>query len=220
MKKHGIASQNEFHKTSRFIIKNENWYFWRINLFVCMLKFNSSGIFKPTPEYATEQLKYFDKQAETVPSHSSNNNPNSFFTSTSEGSQSLGYSGAPAESIYSARRPSSRLLDTNQSLTANPPPTPPSATYLSEIEASILRSANPIELNETEEITVLGERGIWANKEEALNWRGALPLCQYILNEDANPEVIDLLSKFKIYFCDYFYDKPRNDLIDSSFFFS
>lgn len=38
--------------------------------------------------------------------------------------------------------------------------------YLSEIETAILRSSVPINLNETEEITVNGQRGIWANRSE------------------------------------------------------
>lgn len=40
-------------------------------------------------------------------------------------------------------------------------------SFLSEIESAILRSTEtPIHLEETEELTVLGERGIWANKSE------------------------------------------------------
>lgn len=41
--------------------------------------------------------------------------------------------------------------------------------YLSEIETAILRSSVPINLNETEEITVNGQRGIWANRSEVTN---------------------------------------------------
>ncbi|RMZ99412.1 hypothetical protein BpHYR1_046756, partial [Brachionus plicatilis] len=40
------------------------------------------------------------------------------------------------------------------------------AGYLSEIEQAILRSSDPISVNESEEITVNGQRGIWANKAE------------------------------------------------------
>jgi hypothetical protein len=61
---------------------------------------------------------------------------------------------------------------------------------LSAIEAAILRSTVPIDINETEEITVLGQRGIWANKSEVVNWRGVIPITEYVINEDANPEVI------------------------------
>jgi len=63
--------------------------------------------------------------------------------------------------------------------------------YSSQIEAAILAAqAAPININETEEITVLGNRGIWANKAEVVNWKGVIPIEQYAINEDANPEVI------------------------------
>jgi len=40
-------------------------------------------------------------------------------------------------------------------------------SFLSEIESAILRSTEtPIHLDETEELTVLGQRGIWANRSE------------------------------------------------------
>ena len=62
--------------------------------------------------------------------------------------------------------------------------------YLSDIEASILRSTVPINVNETEEISVLGQRGIWTNRLEVANWRGVYPISQYVINEDSNPEII------------------------------
>ena len=65
-----------------------------------------------------------------------------------------------------------------------------SAPFLSNIEAAILRSINPIEIDETEEITVLGQRGVWVNKSEVINWRGVVPIEQYLINEDSNPEII------------------------------
>jgi hypothetical protein len=55
-------------------------------------------------------------------------------------------------------------------------------TYLSEIEAAILRSSVPINVNETDEITVFGQRGIWTNKSEVQNWKGDLPISQYQIN--------------------------------------
>lgn len=58
------------------------------------------------------------------------------------------------------------------------------------IEKEILRSRSPIELKDCEEISVLGERGIWANKSEILNWSGPIPISQYKLNEDNRPEHI------------------------------
>ena len=62
--------------------------------------------------------------------------------------------------------------------------------FLNSIETSILRSHAPININETEEITVLGQRGIWANKNEELNWRGIIPINDYPINDDRNPEII------------------------------
>ncbi|CAF0921745.1 unnamed protein product [Brachionus calyciflorus] len=63
-------------------------------------------------------------------------------------------------------------------------------SYLSEIEQAILRSQEPIKIDENEEITVLGERGIWANKSEVINWKGIIPIGDYSINEDSNPEII------------------------------
>ena len=70
-----------------------------------------------------------------------------------------------------------------------------SATLLSEIEAAILRSSEPVEIHESDEIEVLGQRGIWANKAEVLNWKGIIPISEYTINEDANPEVITKRSQ-------------------------
>ncbi|CAF0711904.1 unnamed protein product [Brachionus calyciflorus] len=61
---------------------------------------------------------------------------------------------------------------------------------LSEIEAAILRSTEPINLNETEEIVINGEKGILANKSEIVNWKGAIPLSEYKINDDPDPEII------------------------------
>lgn len=66
----------------------------------------------------------------------------------------------------------------------------PQQVSLSAIEEAILRSNVPIDINETEEINVQGQRGIWANKAEVVNWRGMMPIQQYAINEDSNPEVI------------------------------
>ena len=64
------------------------------------------------------------------------------------------------------------------------------AAFLSEVETAILRSNVPVEVNESEEITVLGQRGIWANRAEVVNWKGDMALEEYQINEDADPEVI------------------------------
>jgi len=61
---------------------------------------------------------------------------------------------------------------------------------LSQIEQQILRSTQPIEVSETEEITVIGQRGVWMNKAEVNAWRGDLAITEYRIHEDANPQVI------------------------------
>jgi hypothetical protein len=63
------------------------------------------------------------------------------------------------------------------------------SAYLSEIEAAILRSKAPIDINETEEITVFGQTGIYANKSEIVNWKGEKSINEYPINEDNEPEV-------------------------------
>jgi hypothetical protein len=65
-----------------------------------------------------------------------------------------------------------------------------SQAFISDVEAAILRANIPIELNESEEITVNGQRGIWANRSEVLNWRGVCPISEYQINADPNPEII------------------------------
>jgi hypothetical protein len=65
-----------------------------------------------------------------------------------------------------------------------------SGNYVSEVENQILRAQQPIQINETEEISVNGERGIWANRAEVVNWRGQIPIEQYVINQDTNPEII------------------------------
>jgi hypothetical protein len=65
------------------------------------------------------------------------------------------------------------------------------ASFFSEIENAILRSSEPIKINETQEISALGNRGIWANKCEVCTWKGDLPLCEYPINEDACPEILN-----------------------------
>lgn len=65
-----------------------------------------------------------------------------------------------------------------------------SAAYLSDIELAILKSSVPINLQETEEISVLGHTGIWANKTEVVNWRGPRPINEYPINMDDAPEIL------------------------------
>ena len=66
----------------------------------------------------------------------------------------------------------------------------PSYCELSPVESIILRSTCPLAIEESEEISVLGQRGIWLNKNEENNWPGPIPLNEYKINEDPDPEVI------------------------------
>ena len=61
---------------------------------------------------------------------------------------------------------------------------------LNDYESSILRATQPIQISDDEEITVLGEKGIWVNKKEAKNWKGSRALSDYEVLEDPNPKVI------------------------------
>ena len=63
-------------------------------------------------------------------------------------------------------------------------------TIESKIEDAMLRSRDPINVSENEEITVQGQRGVWVNKSEVQNWRGPVPINQYRLNDDPNPEIV------------------------------
>lgn len=58
-------------------------------------------------------------------------------------------------------------------------------------EDVILNSTEPIEINECDEITIDGQSGILANKTEINEWKGAVPLKEYEINRDPNPEVIN-----------------------------
>ena len=64
--------------------------------------------------------------------------------------------------------------------------------YVSQIENAILGAqGEPLNINENQEITVLGNRGIFANRSEVMGWKGIIPIEQYQVNEDANPEVMN-----------------------------
>ena len=67
------------------------------------------------------------------------------------------------------------------------------------MESVILKSSEPIEI-EGEEIVVNGQRGIWANRNESVCWKGELPLDQYPINQDPNPELIIKKPKAKLDF--------------------
>lgn len=69
---------------------------------------------------------------------------------------------------------------------------------MSEIEKSILRSQVPITISEAEEISILGQHGIWLNKKESDNWKGEVPLSQYPINMDSDPEILTKKSQQNI----------------------
>jgi hypothetical protein len=68
-------------------------------------------------------------------------------------------------------------------------------SYLEEV---ILNCNEPIEINEIDEITVGNYSGIWANKSEAVDWKGQLPINEYAINQDASPEIINKKTQQKI----------------------
>lgn len=61
---------------------------------------------------------------------------------------------------------------------------------MSYFEKEILKSTKPLDIREQSEASVSGFNGIWANKQEVLNWRGPIPITDYRLNEDNNPDFI------------------------------
>ena len=66
------------------------------------------------------------------------------------------------------------------------------AQITSKIELDIRNSKFPIEINEPQEVvSINGVDGKWANKSECLNWHSSIPLSQYKLNQDPNPEIIN-----------------------------
>ena len=54
---------------------------------------------------------------------------------------------------------------------------------LKPIEENVLTATEPVHTDEIDELEVFGERGIWLNKSEEINWKGELPLSAYPLNE-------------------------------------
>ena len=73
-----------------------------------------------------------------------------------------------------------------------------SATFKSKVEEAIIKSSEPIQINETKEITANKEKGIWANRCEVCTWKGDLPISEYPINEDCCPDVITKKSCKKV----------------------
>lgn len=70
--------------------------------------------------------------------------------------------------------------------------------FQSKVETAILNSNEPIEINESAEVSANGFKGIWANKTEIANWVGPVPLSEYPLNQDHNPILIKKKSNKKL----------------------
>lgn len=74
-------------------------------------------------------------------------------------------------------------------------------SFLSKIEQDILRANSPINLKENpEEITVNGHKGILMNKTEISEWKGQVPLSEYQINDDHEPEIIRKRTEQEIYY--------------------
>ena len=69
------------------------------------------------------------------------------------------------------------------------------SNQMSSVEEAILKSTHPIMFDNSEEIEINGVRGILANKSEILKWKGPIPINQYKINEDPDPEIITKKSK-------------------------
>lgn len=61
---------------------------------------------------------------------------------------------------------------------------------LSEFEKMILGSTMPVHVAESQEVSVLGERGVWTNREEVMKWKGSLPIEDYKINDSKDFETI------------------------------
>jgi hypothetical protein len=91
-----------------------------------------------------------------------------------------------SSSGFRAYRSSNTSTNLNSNLTNVNAPT----NVKRDLESTILASTAPLDMTETEEITVNGERGIWINRNEVTNWRGNVPISKYPINDDPNPEII------------------------------
>ena len=61
-------------------------------------------------------------------------------------------------------------------------------------EQAIRNASVPIASNETEEVNALGFRGVLLNRAQVQGWNGPVPINQYKLNNDPNPEVMTKVS--------------------------
>jgi hypothetical protein len=64
------------------------------------------------------------------------------------------------------------------------------AQSYSKLETAILAAKKPLEIKDPELITFNGESVLWCNKDDSLNWKGNVPITEYKLNDDPEPEII------------------------------
>ena len=64
--------------------------------------------------------------------------------------------------------------------------------YVSKLEEQIRSSTQPISASAVDIIEINGIRGIWLNKAEVENWKGEIPISEYAINDDSNPELVKL----------------------------
>ncbi|RNA19890.1 hypothetical protein BpHYR1_024240 [Brachionus plicatilis] len=60
----------------------------------------------------------------------------------------------------------------------------------SEMEKKIIECRNPLSIDEKSEISVDGFKGSWSNRSESTNWKGPIPLEDYPINKDPEPNVL------------------------------
>jgi hypothetical protein len=70
--------------------------------------------------------------------------------------------------------------------------------YLSDLERQILNAKSPLSVQSSEEIEVNGLKGQYLNKSEVVNWKGDLPIEEYEINVDEEPEVINKKANQKL----------------------
>lgn len=70
-----------------------------------------------------------------------------------------------------------------------------SEKYMSEIGSQLINSTEPLRLDEDKYVHLDGESGIMQNLDEVINnqnqkWTGKIPLTEYAINEDLEPQVL------------------------------
>ena len=70
-----------------------------------------------------------------------------------------------------------------------------SGSGMSALEQVIMKSSEPMPIDDPQEIEVYGQKGIWANRCEEANWRGSVPLKHYPINQDPNPNILSKKSQ-------------------------